>query len=257
MAIALLGLGLWWMFPGNAGSRPLQPHGKPPPAPTLVNRIDLHGWKLTIPEEGNNGSAAIIEPAATKQPWLAEGPDGSLTFWAPARGGTTRNSKHPRTELDSLNNFSAATTGPHTLKAALVVVQVPTDTQDIILGQIHGAGDISSVPYVMLHYQAGAIKVVVKQKLQGSQAQSAPLLTGVPLNRRFDFTISDLGDGTMVFTANYGTDTRQATIQVPTDFHDETVRFQVGDYQQADQARDAVDGGRVIFYQISELTTPP
>jgi hypothetical protein len=39
---------------------------------------------------------------------------------------------------------------------------------------------------------------------------------------------------------------------VPAAFHGATVRFQVGDYQQADSAQGADDGGRVTFYAISE-----
>jgi Alginate lyase len=214
--------------------------------------IDLQGWKLTLPVEGKSGNAAIIEPAAVTEPWLTEGADGSLTFWAPAAGATTKNSDHPRTELNSLTNFSAATSGPHTLTASVAVSQVPADSKDIILGQIHGADDISSVPFVMLHYRDGEIRVVVKQEQKGQEAQSFSLLTGVPLNERFDFTLSDTGDGSLQFSAGHGGDTQQVTAQVPDAFRGETVRFQVGDYQQADAAQGPDDGGRVTFYRIDE-----
>jgi hypothetical protein len=39
---------------------------------------------------------------------------------------------------------------------------------------------------------------------------------------------------------------------VPAAFHGQTVRFQVGDYQQADKAQGPADGGRVTFYAISQ-----
>jgi len=100
---------------------------------------------------------AYVEPAAITPPWLTANEDGSLTFWAPAEGATTENSDHPRTELNSLTNFTAGR-GTHTLTASVTLLQVPKDGQGIILGQIHGAGDISSVPYVMLRYQDGGIK---------------------------------------------------------------------------------------------------
>ena len=212
---------------------------------------------VTLPVEGKSGNAAIIDPAAITEPWLTEGPDGGLTFWAPATGATTKNSDHPRTELDSHNTFSAATSGPHTLKASLAVSQVPVDSKDIIIGQIHGADDISSVPFVMLHYRDEEIRVVVKQKQSGQEAQSFSLLTGVPLNERFDFTLSDTGDGTMVFGASYAGNTQQITAPVPDAFRGETVRFQVGDYQQADVAQGENDGSRVTYYQINELSTVP
>jgi hypothetical protein len=244
--VVVLGGGLLWLF--------LVVLRTQAPAPGAIN---LQGWKLTLPVEGKSGNAAIIEPAALTEPWLTEGPDGSLTFWAPAMGATTKNSDHPRTELNSLNNFSAATSGPHTLKASLAVSQVPADSKDIIIGQIHGADDISSVPFVMLHYRDGEVRVVVKQKQSGKEAQTFSLLTAVPLNERFDFALSDIGNGTMVFSAGYAGNTQQVTAQVPDAFHGETVRFQVGDYQQADVAQGENDGGRVTFYEINELSTAP
>jgi len=153
--------------------------------------------------------------------------------------------------------FSAATSGPHTLEASLAVSQVPVDSKDIIIGQIHGADDISSVPFVMLHYRDGEIRVVVKQKQSGQEAQSFSLLTGVPLNERFDFTLSDTGDGTMVFSASYAGNTQQITAPVPDAFRGATVRFQVGDYQQADLTQGENDGSRVTYYQINQLSTVP
>jgi hypothetical protein len=239
-AAVLLAGGVLWLV--LAVLRPQEPAGA----------IDLRGWKLTLPVEGESGNAAIVEPAAVTEPWLTEGPDGSLTFWAPATGATTKNSDHPRTELDSLTNFSAATSGPHTLTASLAVSQVPADSKDIIVGQIHGAGDISSVPFVMLHYRDGEVRVVVKQQRSGQEAQSFSLLTGVALNERFDFTLSDTGDGTLVFSVGHAGTTQQVTAQVPNASRGATVRFQVGDYQQADTAQGPTDGGRVTFYRIDE-----
>jgi hypothetical protein len=256
--VALLGGGLWLAFATRGERAQTGPPGAAPsgaqPAPGTVN---WEGWKLTLPVEGKKGNAAIVEPAALTPPWLTANADGSLTFWAPAEGATTENSDHPRTELNSLNNFSAATSGPHTLKASLAVNQVPEDSQSIIIAQIHGADDISSVPYVMLHYRDGDLRVVVKQKHKGSDLQSYPLLTGVPLNERFDIAISDIGNGQMTFSATYNGQTKQASSPVPDTFHDETVRFQVGDYQQADDSKGPNDGGKVTFYQISELSTAP
>jgi hypothetical protein len=129
---------------------------------------------------------------------------------------------------------------------------VPADTKDIIVGQIHGADDISSVPFVMLHYRDGEIRAVVKQKQSGKEAQSFSLLTVVPLNARFDITISDTGDGSLTIKAGHAGNTQQVTAQVPDAFRGATVRFQVGSYQQADVAHGENDGGRVTFYQIEQ-----
>ena len=262
--LLLLGGGLWIGLATRA-THQREPQAQPPAAaapPTRspsepgVGGINLGGWKLTIPEEGKNGNAAIIQPAETSPPWLVDNPDGSLTFWAPAVGATTKNSQHPRTELVSLNNFAAGS-GPHTLHTSLSVAQVPGDTKDIILGQIHGADNISSVPYVMLHYQAGNLRVVVKTVQDGNSARTYPLITGVPLGQRFDFAISDLGNGSMVFAATYGAQSQRVTAPIPAAFTGATVRFQVGDYQQAKASNDPTDGGRVTFYRVDEVETAP
>jgi Alginate lyase len=258
LLVASLGIGLLvsgWQHRASPGSS--APRAAPAePAPPPDAEIGLAGWKLSIPEQNDKGDATTIQPAALKTPWLSAAPAGGLMFWAPSRGATTKNSDHPRTELDSLNNFAAGT-GPHTLAASVTLVQVPQDGGGIILGQIHGAGDISSVPYVMLRFQDGQVKVVVKQVQDGNTHINYPLLDGVELNSRFDFTISDLGNGSLAFSATHDGDTRQVVAPVPAPFKGQTVRFQAGDYQQADAPGGADDGGRVIFHRLAEQSTAP
>lgn len=224
-----------------------------PTAPTsALPGIDLAGWKLSIPEENDDGNATSIEPATMKAPWLTPAADGGLMFWAPTTGATTENSDHPRTELQSLTNFQAGSSGRHTLAASLTLLQLPQDGRGIILGQIHGADDISSVPYVMLRIQKGRLRVVVKQVQDGDDLVDYPLLDKVGLGSRIDYTITDLGNGSMTFSATDNGTTRQATAPVPDAFHGATVRFQAGDYQQANQSAGAQDGARVIFHQLAE-----
>ncbi|MDQ2707763.1 MAG: polysaccharide lyase family 7 protein [Actinomycetota bacterium] len=213
--------------------------------------IDLSGWKLSIPVKNNKGHPTLLQPAYTVAPWMVSDPSGALVFWAPSKGVTTDNSDHPRTELDSLATFNAGQS-TRTLRASVTLQQVPTDGQGIILGQIHGAEDISSVPYVMLRYQQGKVRVVVKQVQDGDDLINYPLLVEVPLNSRFDFTISDLGNGNMTFSATRDGNTQQVTAPVPAAFSGATVRFQAGDYQQSDDPAGAQDGGRVVFHQLVE-----
>ena len=159
------------------------------------------------------------------------------------------------------------------MQATLAVAQVPPDTKDIIVGQIHGSDTISSIAFVMLHYQDGGIHVVVKQKLErgGPALQDYPLIDRVALGQRFDFTITDNGDGSMGFSASSSGVTKQATAPVPAAYAGQPVRFQVGDYQQSNEdptgsgsgssnlrsgdtsgSGDAGNGagGRVTFYRI-------
>jgi hypothetical protein len=264
--VVLLGGGLWVGLANSGGgerppsgaapSAPPPPVAAPPSGPGVLGGIDLSNWKLTIPVENDDGNATTVQPVALAQPWLSENPTGGLMFWAPSSGATTKHSDHPRTELNSLTNFKAGQ-GVHTLSASVTLLQVPQDGQGIIMGQIHGADDISSVPYVMLRYQENKVIVVVKQVQDGNDHINYPLLDNVPLNARFDFTIIDLGNGNLGFTGILGGQTQNLTVPIPTEFKGATVRFQAGDYQQADDPAGGQDGGRVILHTLSETSTAP
>jgi hypothetical protein len=212
----------------------------------------IPGWRLTLPLEGDNGNADSINPAVLSPPYLSRDPGGQLTFWAPVEGATTRNSDHARTELSSLDEFRAGT-DQRELSASVTVAQVPSESQDVILGQIHGAGDIISVPFVMLHYTGGTVHVVVKQERSGDAATKLPLLSGVPLGAPFDFGLRDNGNGTLTFTARHGSQQASVDAPVPPAFRDATVRFQAGAYQQdsADSGAGAEDGARVTFATLA------
>jgi hypothetical protein len=95
---------------------------------------------------------------------------------------------------------------------------------------------------------------VVKQVQKGTDRIYYPLLTGVPMNARFDYSISDRGDGTMIFTASWNGVTKQAVAPVPTAFKGANVRFQAGDYQQSDKPGGEEDGGRVTFHTLTQST---
>ena len=245
---------------GDSGARPLLGLGV---GGGDVAAVDLAGWKLAIPETNDKGTAASVAPTdAGAEPWMTKGQDGAVHMWAPVAGATTPNSNHARTELQSLTYFKAAT-GRHQLSASVTVSQVPKARPDVIIGQIHGAGDISSVSWVMLHYDAGDIRVVVKQAQSGPRSDKYPLIAGVPLGARFDYTLSDNGDGNIISTATYGATTKTATIPISVAFKGATVRFQAGDYQQADSkaaggggsagasdSEDGEDGARVTFHTL-------
>lgn len=256
--VVLLGGGLWAALANSGGNHP-ESQAAPPatstiPPPLAPPGIQLAGWKLSLPEANDKGDAASLEPASFKAPWMTPTPDAGLMFWAPTSGATTKNSSHPRTELQSLRYFNAGT-GLHTLSASLTLLQLPQDGRGIILGQIHGAGKISSVPYVMLRVQDNKLRVVVKQVGKGSELINYPLLDNVGLNSPLDYTITDLGNGSMTFSATFNGQTRQTTAPVPAKFLGKTVRFQAGDYQQANDSAGPNDGGRVVFHRLAQQST--
>jgi hypothetical protein len=218
----------------------------------------LAGWNLTLPVPGSKGDAEVVEPAAVTPPWLTADDAGHLVFWAPVNGVTTKNSEHARTELDRTDDFTAGA-GGQTLTASLTVAQVPSAVPEVIVGQIHGAGDISSVPFVMMFYAGGSVRAVVKQEQSGGAHTDLPLLTGVPLGAAFDYAIRDNGDGSVAVTAAYGGQTMSGSAPVPAAFAGQTVRFQAGAYQQAPSAGETAapdDGARVTFSAITVGTGP-
>jgi len=230
------------------------PPPPPPAAPsTAAPAPALAGWKLTLPTAKDDGDAASVNPAAVTPPYLTTDAAGALVFWAPVQGATTENSDHARTELNSLTDFAAGT-ARHELTASVAVNQVPAETPDVIIAQIHGSGDLKSVPFVMLHWVDGVLRVVVKQERTGDAAKSYPLTSDVPLGAPFDVGISDNGDGTMSFTANYDGDTPEATAPIPPAFAGATVRFQAGAYQQAVSEGTTAgpdDGAKVTFSKLT------
>jgi hypothetical protein len=226
-----------------------------PPAPSGVG-VGLAGWKLSYPVPNAEGTPTNLEPAATVPPWMVPHRDGGMLFWAPSQGVSTENSGHARTELQSLRSFDAGRS-KQTLWASVTVLQVPQEGRGIVLGQIHGADDYNEVPYVLLRYQDGAVKVKVKQVQEGDNQENYTLLRDVPLNSRFDFAISDLGTGQMAFSATQDGRTNEVTAPVPTTFNGVKVRFQAGDYAQADRPAGPTDGGRVIFHRLAQSTASP
>ena len=235
---------------GGGPSAPAPPSTEPA-SPAVAAK--LAGWQLTLPVPGDKGDAAIVKPATIAPPWLTADGSGNLVFFAPVSGVTTKNSEHARTELDRLENFTAGT-GPHTMTASVVVSQVPSTVPEVIIGQIHGAGDISAVPFVMLFYANNAVRAVVKQQQSGDAHTDVPLLASVPLGAPFEYSITDGGDGNLTVTATYAGNTATGHATVPAAFAGATVRFQAGAYQQAPSDGSTAgpdDGARVTFSAIT------
>ena len=227
------------------------PHTKP----VTSAAVSLDGWRLTLPVDadgGTDGSPEVLNPAKLDPPYLDQGTEGSLEFWAPTVGATTSHSGSPRTELIDNTGFSTGTSGTHTLAATVDVTQVPETSQTIILGQIHGDGDLNSDPYTLLYYSNGTVHVKVNQQLEsGSNYLDYPLLTDVGLGSTFSYRITDSGDGNLHFSATYDGSTKEQTAPVPSVWSDQPVRFQAGDYEQLKGDPSDGDGGKVNFAALS------
>lgn len=238
-----------------APAPPPAPGGPVPPGAAAM----LAGWKLTLPEPNAKGGVAQVDPAAPTPPWLTADAQGHLVFFAPVAGVTTKNSEHARTELNRLENFAAGS-GLRTLSASVVVSQVPTEVPRVVIGQLHGADDISAASFVLLYYDGGVLRASVKKGTEGSAQTNLPLLSDVPLGAPFDYTITDGGDGTVTVTVTYRGRTVSASAPVPPAFAGRTVRFQAGAYQQAPTKGSTAapdDGARVTFSALQAGTAAP
>jgi hypothetical protein len=232
--------------------------GAPAAQPALVVQpaatVSLSGWKLTLPVNssgGQSGASVTVDPAAVTPPWLVRNSSGTLTFWAPTKGATTPNSAHPRTELVRTTDFTAGS-GSHTLSADVTMQQLPAGSDDIIIGQIHGSGDNSSVPLLMLHYTSGKVWVAVRNNPTVAGTTTATLLTGVPMNSAFAFHITANGTSLtsdITVTSTGATATR--TISLNSSFSGMAVRWQAGDYQQTDANTSATDGGKLTLNYLT------
>ena len=231
---------------------------------------NLAPWKLILPINSSGieqmGTTAISEDSTKLlkgyySKYFYGTPDSGIAFWCPIDGSTTTptaGSNHPRTEL--LENYLWTMDKGGKLTATLTVNKYPVDSNNIIIGQIHGGGVSSAAPFVMLHITSGSIICYVKGDLTDDVGtQKSTLLTNVALGAKITYSIST--DGTYIYvTASCpgAKGTGSWKVGIPTPWIGVTVHFSAGDYVQCTGTNSA-DGGMVTFYQlnISHSTSLP
>lgn len=216
--------------------------------------IDLSTWNLSIP---------VGSPAKTiDTPVLAKGykdqyfhaDSGTLFFWAPVTGTTTKSAKYPRSELretnadGSLRNWKY-TAADNYLRASITVNKVPS-TGKIVIGQIHQYD--SNDPLIKLEYQYKTSSKTgnIVAKLRSSPSQDDPTViqigTGVKLNTKFEYTIHlDKNGNLTVNAANY-----QWSTKLNSAWKTKNLYFKAGVYVQ-DNTGYATEGGQVIFDKLA------
>lgn len=215
--------------------------------------IDLSTWNLSIPV--GSPAKTIETPALVKgyKDSYFRADNGTLFFWAPVTGSTTKSAKYPRSELretnadGSLRNWKYPAAN-NFLRASLTVNKVPS-TGKVVIGQIHQYD--SNEPMVKLEYQYKTSSKTgnIVAKLRSSPSQDEPTViqvgTGVPLNSKFDYTIN-LSPGGMltIDAANY-----HWAKQLSTGWKTKDLYFKAGVYVQ-DNAGYASEGGQVTFTKL-------
>lgn len=220
--------------------------------------IDLNTWNLTIP---------VGEPATTiSTPLLANGYqddyfkniNGTLFFWAPVDGTSTKNAKYPRSELretypdGKLRNWKYQAASYNNLRATLSVSQVPS-TGKIVIGQIHNVEGTD--PPIKLQYEystsakTGSLTAIYRLK-PGISTSKAIVMRNVPLNASFSYTITLTKGGTLaVYAKMPTTETVKWSAKLDSSWAKQTMYFKAGNYVQ-DNAGDNTEAGAVTFTKL-------
>jgi len=258
------------------------------PAVPPGQNFDLSHWKLQLPTSGGvltgtGGSVDEVRPssltAGFTNAYFFTGPDGAMTFWVPDDGATTSGSTHPRSELreelipgNDSTNWTVF--GTHVLTAQCKVLQVPSDTEKVCIGQIHEPnnrpdGSASAGNEQMIMFDLLSRKIYANINLDGNQSDSfsQTLISGssVALSNTISYTIS-VTNGLLTIIVNNVTNAwgllsgtnYQGHVATNWDAaSDNTLYFKAGDYNQTtDACNCATDGAVVAFYSLTRYHAP-
>jgi hypothetical protein len=205
--------------------------------------------------------------------------DGAMTFWTPDNGARTSGSTHPRSELreelipgNTDTNWTAY--GMHVLTAQCKVLQVPSDTGKVCIGQIHEPntkpdGSTSANNEQMIMFDLPNQKIYVNVNLDGdlSSSFSKTVVSGssVALNNTINYTMSVV-NGILTIVVNNitnswnlfsGTNYQGHVAQNWDTASGNTMYFKAGAYSQTtNQCNCATDGAKVAFYSLTRYHGP-
>lgn len=219
--------------------------------------IDLSNWDLSIPE--GNPVIVITSPqlVAGYNDQYFKPSGGSIEFWAPVSGTSTRLSDYPRTELreayaDGQPRNWNYTVGTARLSAQVEVNQLPS-VGGVIIGQIHAKDN--AYPFVKLSYRlvkgVGYLDVTLRKKPTDTASPVVLTYQNMPMNTVFDYSFKVAPSGRLdvsVAGKTYSTTVNSAWAKK--DFY-----FKAGNYIPDNQGP-ATEGGRVTFHDIQVSHQP-
>ena len=234
-------------------------------ASTLPSQyFDLSHWKLNLPVDADGtttGEAAEVQPAQLSagysSQWFSMASSTSLDFWAPVDGATTSGSHYPRSELRELldpsdDNHNWTLADASSLQAKCKIVQVPSSTGKLVVGQIHG---FQTAPLIKLVYayssskQTGSVYALINATPDATAPTKIALAADVALGQAFNYEIDVANvDGAGVLSMRIDS---QTPVSYTVDHHWDGIGlyYKVGDYVQANGDSDT-DGGSVVFYRF-------
>jgi|GEM_PF-1474997 len=286
---------IFWMVPfvfalvfvnfGRALNPALPPNGN----------FDLSHWYLQLPTSNNilTATAGSVDSFSTAQlvtgstnNFFYTGGDGAMTFWVPDNGAMTGGSSHPRSELRELLNPSNSglnwtVYGTHILNAQCKVLQVPSDTGKVCIGQIHeptylpdgitpGANNEQ-----MIMFDLGNQRIYANINPDGdtNSSFSTTFISGssVKTNSTINYTFSVV-NGLLAISVNNVTNSWNLFSGTNYQGHgftnwdltsSNTMYFKAGDYNQTlNTCNCSNDGAQVAFYGLTAfhsatITNPP
>jgi Alginate lyase/Immunoglobulin I-set domain len=248
------------------------------------SNFDLSHWYLQLPTSGGvlTGTSGSVDSFSTAQlgagstnAYFYTGPDGAMTFWVPDDGAITGGSTHPRSELRELldpNNSGINWNlyGYHSLTVQCKVLQVPSDTQKVCIGQIHEPNYLvdgvtpSANNEEMIMFDLGNQRIYANINLDGdtnnSFSQTFVSGTSVKTNSTINYAMV-VSNGVLTIILNNVTNAwnlfsgtnYQGHIAQNWDLASgNTVYFKAGDYNQtANTCGCSTDGAKVAFYTLT------
>jgi hypothetical protein len=230
---------------------------------TPSNRLDLSGWKITLPVDSSGGFSGGAYEVRNLQnyehnSYFYDDATGAVVFNAPVNGATTSGSSFARSELREMNGSSLAAWNLNTggyMSATLEVDRVPVldngNLGRVIIGQIHGQDEELVRLYWdnnRLYFQndrAGPDDEEMRFEFRDANGQ-AP---NVSLNERFSYSIYAKGD---TLTVKIYADGKEytSTSRINDSWDNDTFYFKAGMYLGVTDEQGS-GSGQASFYSLS------